>query len=338
MDDESDNWKNAHNGRDLFLSQVIKPLLPNAEFSFTIQNGDYTNPSNTFYGILSTNDIFKNSIYAIENDNNLLHFTSLQSLFSILHNGFFRMTELSALDDVNEMSYASKVFENNSIFRFNESAISKSKSKLFCLSACKYHESTIQNSYMWESYGAKGKGVIIEFAISNYNAHLFSTGIVKYGSDELEPIRQLKSRAEEFYSQHDLFPHNPIELFSMFKSFHKSFRYHKEKEVRLLFTSNFFGNKTNDYPTLYQDINRNNQVKYFNKVFLTGNVPKEFMGSNHLPEITIKKVILGYGLEIEEKLEIAKSLNSFLNDNFSFEIFHIDNELNLIDLTHLSKF
>ena len=89
---------------------------------------------------------------------------------------------------------------------------------------------------------------------------------------------------------------------------------------------------------MYQDINRNNQVKYFNKVFLTGNVPKEFMGSNHLPEITIKKVILGYGLEIEEKLEIAKSLNSFLNDNFSFEIFHIDNELNLIDLTHLSKF
>lgn len=334
----NDNWENANIGRDLFLSQVIKPLLPNAQFSFTIQNGDYTNPSNTFYGVLSTNDLFKNSIYAKNNETDLFHFTSLQSLFSILHNGFFRMTELNALEDVNEMSYASKVFEGNPIFRLNDSAISNSKSKLFCLSACENHESTLQNSYMWESYGAKGKGVIVEFAISNYNAHLFSTGIVKYGNDELEPIRQLKNRAEEFYLEHNLFPHNPIELFSIFKSFHKSYRYNKEKEVRLLFNSNSFGNKSNEYPTLYLDINKNNQVKNFNKVFLTGKVPKEFSGNNHLPQINIKKVILGYGLDIDEKLEIAKSLNTLHDNNFSFEIFHLDNELNLIDLTQLSKF
>lgn len=333
---ENDNWEIAQNKRHEFLVEVIQPLLPFSKFSSTIHSGDYNNPSNSFHALLSTNNLLKDSIYELKKSRRLIHFTSIQSISSIITNGFVRMTELKALDDTSELSYASKVFQENPIFRHGEAIIDKSKSKLYCLSACLKTSKNLRDLYMWENYGAKGKGVILEFTLSNLNAHRFSTGLVRYGDANLNIIRDLKLRAEHFYNKNNFFPNNPIELFSVFKAFHKSLRFKNEKEIRLLFSSNEFGK--NIYPTIYNDINKKNKVTSYNKVFLKGRNPYPKTDIEIYPEISIKKVVLGYDLKIEEKFEIAKFLSSLQNKNFSFQISHLNEELIEIDLTQLCKY
>lgn len=333
---ELDNWANQPKKREEFLNEVIKPLLPFAKFSSTIQYGDYNKPSNSFHGLLSTNDLTKDSIYEFKKSQRLIHFTSLQSLSSILTTGFIRMTELNALDDINELSYASEVFKDNPIFRHNDLIVDKSKSKLYCLSACLKTNKNLKDLFMWENYGAKGKGVILEFTLSNINAHRFSTGQIKYGDTMLNVIRELKNRAEQHFKKNDFFPSNPIELFSIFKAFHKSLRFKNEKEIRILFSTNDIDNHI--YQTVYNDIDKRNKVTSYNKVYLKGRNPNTKTNTEIYPEISIKKVILGYDLKIEEKFEIAEFLNSLQNKNFSFQISHLDNELNETDLTQLCKY
>lgn len=145
---EVDNWANEPKKREKFLNEVIKPLLPFAKFSSTVQWGDYNNPSDSFHGLLSSNDLLKDSIYEFKKSQRLIHFTSLQSLSSILTNGYFRMTELNALDDVNELSFASKVFRDNPLFRHKDSIVEKSKSKLYCLSACLKTSTNLKDLFM----------------------------------------------------------------------------------------------------------------------------------------------------------------------------------------------
>jgi hypothetical protein len=334
---EYDNWVIAQKKRQEFLVDVIQPLLPYSMFSSTIQwGGENNNPFKTFHGLLSTNNLLKESTYELKKSRRLIHFTSIQSLSSIITNGFVRMTELKALEDISELSYASKVFQENPIFRHDETIIDKSKSKLYCFSACLKTSKNLKDLFMWENYGAKGKGVILEFTLSNLNAHRFATGQVKYGDINLNIIRDLKFRAELYYNKNNFFPSNPIELFSIFKSFHKSLRFKNEKEIRVLFSSNEFGNKI--YPTIYNDINKNNKVTSYNKVFLKNRSPFTKTDTEIYPEISIKKVILGYDLKIEEKNEIAKFLRSLQNKKFKFRISHLDDELNEIDLTQLCKY
>jgi hypothetical protein len=333
---EEDNWADEPKKREKFLNEVIKPLLPFAKFSSTIQWGDYNNPSDSFHGLLSSNDLLKDSIYELKKSQRLIHFTSLQSLSSILTNGYFRMTELNALDDVNELSFASKVFRDNPLFRHKDSIVDKSKSKLYCLSACLKTNTNLKDLFMWENYGVNGKGVVLEFTLSNINAHRFSTGQIMYGDTKLNVIRELKNRAEEHYVQNQFFPNNPIELFSSFKAFHKSLRFKNEKEIRILFSTNEFGN--HNYPTVYNDIDKKNRVTSYNKVFLKGSNPYPKTDTNIFPEISIKRIILGYDLKIEEKLEITKFLYSLPNKHLKFKVFHLDDELNLYELMQHSIF
>jgi hypothetical protein len=332
---EEDNWEIAQNKKQEFLVNVIQPLLPNAKYSETFHNGDFNNPSKTFYGMLSTNLLLKDSIYECNNPDSLIHFTSVQSLLKILENGYFRMSKLNDLDDKSEMSYASQLLETNPIFRYENELLEKYKTNLYCLSSCENNQDTIKDSFMWETYGLKGTGVMIEYSISNDNANLFVLGKVKYGKDELEPIQEFVKRAVSFQVQNELFPHNAIELCSIFNSFHKSKRYQNEKELRLIFRKSNWN--SGNYPTIYSDVNRKNQITTFNKIYIQNRAPFQITDSNIYPEIMINKIILGYGLSIDEKLEIAKFLNSYQNEVFNFKIFHLDEELNQIDLTQLSK-
>lgn len=339
---EIDNWKIAAKKRNEFLKEVIHPLLPFSSFSSTIQWGTFKNPSNTFHSILSTKNLFKGSIYELKYNKPLIHFTSLQSLSSILNDGFFRMSQLGELDDVNELGYASRVFEKNSIFDHNKHLIDKSKSQLFCLSACLKTKSVLKDLYMWENYADNGNGVMIEFNISDRNAHRFNIGQIKYGDYELQHIKALKKRAEEFYINKKTFPNNPIELFSIFKSFHKSSRFKKEKEVRILYASSEFNPKepfeANSFEkpiTMYQDINRKNQVIYFNKIFLAGKSPFPNSDTSIFPEITIKSVTLGYNFDFNEIIELGKYFNNI--QGYNFKIYQLDYELNLINLMPFFK-
>lgn len=330
-----DKWKEAQTVRELFLKEVINPLLPRAKYAFTVQNGDYETPSSTYHGILATNELLNNSLYEWKKKR-LIHFSTLKGLSSIIESGFLRMSDFTSLDDKEELSYASEIFKDNPIFRFDEAKLKEIKSQLYSLSACESNPKTIKDTFMWENYASRGSGVIIEFSISDKDAHLFTIGKIKYGKEELKPLEQLKLRAEQFYNNHKYFPHNSIELFSKLKSFHKSLRYKNEQEIRILFSPSSFGKTKKDYPTIYSDINSKNEVKTFNRIYLKGRTPFKASNTSIFPEISIHRVILGYELSIGNKLEIARHLRSLKSENLNFEIYHIDNDLNLIDITRLA--
>jgi len=330
-----DEWDEADETKELFLREVIHPLLPNARYSFTVHNGDYNNPASTFHGTLSTSDLLRNSPYEWKKKR-LIHFTTLQGLTSIIKSGFFRMTEFNSLNDKEELSYASMVFNDNAIFRLNEPLLKKTKSALYCFSACESNAKTLKDTFMWENYASKGKGVVIEFSINEKNPHSFAIGKVKYGKGELEALELLKNRAIKFHREHNLFPHNPIELFSLFKSFHKSMRYKNEQEIRILFSPNGFGQTSRSYPSVYQDINSENEMTTFNRIYLKGHAPFKERNTAIFPEIKIHKVILGYGISIENKLEIAQHLRALKSTDLKFDVYHIDNDLNIINFTKLA--
>jgi hypothetical protein len=113
-------------------------------------------------------------------------------------------------------------------------------------------------------------------------------------------------------------------------------RFKNEKEIRILFSTNDIDNHI--YQTVYNDIDKRNKVTSYNKVYLKGRNPNAKTNTEIYPEISIKKVILGYDIKIEEKFEIAEFLNSLQNKNFSFQISHLDDELNETDLTQLCKY
>ncbi|WP_418264173.1 DUF2971 domain-containing protein [Flavobacterium faecale] len=323
---------------DDFISTVIHPVLPNAKLKESFINGA---PTNYFEGKLSSCELFKETDYEYKGDGKFIHHTSLFALKAILDSGYLRMSEFGNLIDTSELHYGASVFKENSIFQYEQANMDQLRKNVFCLSACQSSESTKTNELMWEVYGDKGKGVIIEFELTKKNPRFFILGKMQYGIDGLKPLTELKKLAENYINNKDnvMFPNNFPELLLELQSFHKAKRYEGENEIRLLFKKDIF------FPaeTIYQDINSNQEVKYFNKLFLKGRHPyaeKEIDINNdslsyfdEFPQIEIKNIILGFNISVENKVAITDLLNGIrTTHNYEFEIFQINNEKEIIKM------
>ena len=67
-----------------------------------------------------------------------------------------------------KLSESFKIFNDIDSLKPNGGKINDQKENCFALSACLNTEKTRKNPFMWEKYGNKGKGVIIQFKI-NYD-------------------------------------------------------------------------------------------------------------------------------------------------------------------------
>jgi len=328
-------WEKAEELRSDFLYKVVKPLLPNAKYKFTLQHGDYTNTSNNFSGVISDDDIFNGSIYGYTGKNKFIHFTTLQSLEAILLSGFIRMSDFTSLTDRSELEYASSVLNDYLTRNGEKERIENEKKSLFCLSFCESTQNTIRDTFMWNEYGAKGSGVIIDFSISEFNANRFSIGKIRYGSDALKDIIDLKNRALEFLKETNFYHASLVNLLAIVLSYHKSVKYKNEKELRLLFNDkelNFSAPK-NRYYTMDSAISNRNEIYNYNKIFLKGRDCLVSSNPRLFPEIKINRVILGYNLSLEQKEEVISHLNSLKNKlgNLNFKISCLNNDLELLD-------
>lgn len=323
---------------DHFISTVIHPVLPNAKLKESFINGA---PTTYFEGKLSSGELFKKTDYEYKGDGKFIHYTSLLGLKTILDSGFLRMSEFGNLIDKNELHYAASVFSENPIFSFDKTKTEQLKDSILCLSICESNERTKKNDLMWEVYGDKGKGAIIEFELTKKDPYFFILGKMQYGIEGLKPLSELKKLAENYINNKDnvMFPNNFPELLLELQSFHKSKRYEGENEIRLLLKRN------KEFPedTIYEDINSNQEVKYFNKLFLKGRYPyaedeikpNEYGISifDEFPQIEIKNIILGFNISVENKIAITDLLNEIkAKHNYEFEIFQINDEKEIIKM------
>ncbi|GGA81262.1 hypothetical protein GCM10008015_22540 [Flavobacterium palustre] len=320
-----------------FQKEVINPVLPNAKFASSLMITTPGEAAKNFKGDLSPIKLFENSPYEYKGNNKFTHFTSLFGLKAILESGFLRMSEFGNLIDNNELLFATSVFEDNNIlFKITEDKIKALKENVFCLSLCESKDKTHKNNFMWEVYGDKGKGVIIEIEFTKNNPDFFLLGSVLYGNKKLKPIREIKRLTEEFASKNDNFiPNNFPEFLLELQAFHKSKKYNHENEVRLLMKENKQQYDEHKLETIYKDFNSNQEVKYFNKLFLKGKHPylKDYESQNSIkildefPQIEIRRVILGYNISVENKVNITDLLQKIKHDNdYDFEIWQINND------------
>lgn len=340
--DREDNRLQMFKRVDEFIRTVINPVLPNAKLAESYINCFSDDNSPTYFdGKLSSRELFKDTEYEYKGDGKFIHYTSLFGLKAILDSGFLRMSEFGNLIDTSELNYGASVFKENEIFQYKQTNIDQLRENIFCLSACQSSKSTKINDLMWEVYGDKGKGIIIEFELTKKNPDFFILGNIQYGEDAKKPLEKIKALYEQYLNDvKTALPSNFIELLVELQSFHKAKRYEGESEIRLLFKKDkFFPSET-----IYKDINSNQEVKHFNKLFLKGRHPyskKEIKidkSSNYsyfdeFPQIEIKSIILGFNISVENKVAITDLLNEIKAIyKYEFEIFQINNEKEIIKM------
>lgn len=342
MGNENDSWQKAREKVNKFETEVIKPVFPNARFASSFMVGSPEQAPNSFEPKLSSGELLKNTDYEYGGDGKYIHYTTLFGLKSILESGFLRMSEFGNLIDEKELIYAASVFDGNPLFKFHPEKLKCLKENLFCLSLCQSNEATKRNHLMWEVYGDKGKGVIIELELNKQDPFFFLLGKIQYGEEALEPIKKLKTLSEEFSKTHEgFFPNNFLEFILEMQSFHKVKIFEAEQEIRLLMKEDKGQYDSHKHETIYRDINSNQEVKYFNKLYLKERYPFEDSIKaeskinilDSYPQIVIKNIILGYNISIKNKVDIMFLLNDLkVKHNYNFKISHINDEGEILEM------
>ncbi len=250
----------------------------------------------------------KDTAFYLESENDFIHFTTLDSLYSILNSGFIRLYNLNNMDDKNEMEYA-----------FRELAFKgtteKAKEELYCFSMCSsnkvFSDRTKEKEHLlWKLHGSDGQGVILRVKIeNNIKWYFYHLSEVYYGVDNFGSIKSFNSTI-----------HNQI-LDEKICCFIKSPIYKFESEIRLVFDNiNPVTVKDSDnqkiYPVTFPDkLHVPAKTFYFqipivnfykdgkNSIFFAPNIQgKDF----EIPKIKITEIILGYRYS-EKDLETIKS-------------------------------
>ena len=173
----------------------------------------------------------KSSNFYSDENQSLIHFTSLKVLYSIINEGFFRLYPLIGTNDVREVNRVSERFN------LNEKQIIEFKQNMYFASFCP--ESVINSKdelLFWRLYGSNGKGVALKLKLKNYDPK-------KTDDWHLGKVRYSKPKnIESFNKAHNKFiVENQIQLLDIqsiintYSCLHKSLSYRHEEEIRLLF-------------------------------------------------------------------------------------------------------
>jgi hypothetical protein len=172
------------------------------------------------------NEKFEGSPYYLkENDRPIYHFTSLNNALSILNEGFLRMYTLNHANDPQEILFALHPRFENVRGKLKEDDQQHVYSASFC------EEQKIMDLDMWRFYGDNGKGVALEFHITNEPRKWeeYHLGKVSYGKENREALNAYLRYLNDFEHHDKIFPRlHPV------LAFHKSVIFRSEAEIRLL--------------------------------------------------------------------------------------------------------
>lgn len=331
-DSLDDNTNNALDKANQYEREVLKKVFPHAHFSQSSVFGSPTREIKTFEGHISTGQLFKDTPYEFNGKNDLLHFTSLNSLTQILRNGYFRMSDFNCLDDDEELNYSLKKLKN---LKINYDQIDEIKENLFCFSACEANDKTILNHFMWEVYADKGNGCAIEYKLTKNDPYQFLNGVVRYGENEFSEVNKVLELSEKFKEENNGFHAQDLpRLLTNILIFHKSKSYDIEDEVRLVYHLDGSLAKSADNPHIYRDLYKDQKVRRFLKLFLRGKhpfIPNDNIDIDRIldiyPQIEINRIILGAKIKNDRIFDLLTLINELKNENdYEFEIWKMDIE------------
>lgn len=254
----------------------------------------------------------KDTPFYLDSENDFIHFTTLDALYSILNTGFLRLYNLNNMDDKNEMEYA-----------FRELAFKgsteKAKEQLYCFSMCSSKEvfsgnTKEQEHLLWKLHGRDGHGVILRVKIeNNLKWYFYHLSKVYYGTDNFGSIKSFNSNIDNQILDPKIccFIKNPIYKF--------------ENEVRLIFDNMNPVTVTDSdnqkiYPVTFPDkLHKPVNTFYFqiqilnfyknenDPIYLAPNM----QGMNYeVPKIKITEIIMGYRYSDRDFEEIKSKLDN----------------------------
>lgn len=229
---EQDEYRKNH--VNLYIKEVINPLLPQARFSSALSIGS---PEHVHFSakiaIQNTNEVLKGSQYYLNSKTEFIHYTSFQNLLSILNDKSIRMFDFNYLNDPQEFIYGADRFKIPSIYNSRKDL----KETLFSLSMCLYDEKVEKDSFdMWRLYGASGNGVGIVLDFDNSNRehwHKFYLSKIYYNDEDLQKLLDVQTRHVEFHKKYKFHVRDYHDILYPLLGFHKAGIYKAENEVRL---------------------------------------------------------------------------------------------------------
>lgn len=293
-------------------------------FGYDIRQIGYKDQENADKGIYNyrywiipeENKKLKDTKFYYDEENDFIHFTSIEALFSILNSKHLRLYNLLNMDDKYEMDYALKALS------FIDAVdINKTKEGIYILSMCSSsvilnEEPKKKKHLLWKLHGRDGKGIIIRLKIENDLSSWYNYYLTKcfYSLDNFSPIAELHAKTKN-------------ELLDIkLASFIKLPIYEFENEIRLVFDRNNSGwredsNGNPTYPITYPDkLNKKDSISYFqlpifnffkNDLNAYPSPPNGLQLNYEIPKISITEIILGYRYNDEELNNITEKIKAF---------------------------
>lgn len=310
--------------KEIIIQNEFETLLPGIKVR-SARAGSKSKVSNSLFCILPENSNLRNSQYYYEENVNLIHFTNLEALKSILKSKVLRLYNLNNLNDPREYSFA------GDLLTYNRNNRDDAKENMYLLSMCKTDVLTRHPQFefnMWRLYGDYGNGVAIELSFDNSRLGElkdYYLSQVFYGASSKVKLKEVSKLLHKYRNET---PSIEVDL-GQIVAFHKSNLYKLESEVRLLFdnrnkklhSSTTYSNKQVILSPLIKDDfskseSSNKSIKYLElPIFQNGIEPI----STCIPIPKIQRIILGYAYKDMFKRH-AKEIESLMNSGLGYEI------------------
>jgi hypothetical protein len=241
-DSEDRTWAVNLEILDNYFKEVI---TPNFKIEYGGRSTSSTFKSDVFKGQIRLPSSFisyKSSDYYHEvKDKKFIHFTSLNTFFRIINNGYFLATQFSNHDDPLELLFAGNELKEV----INKKSINQLKEYVFSLSMCA-HTTETESFNMWRNYGDNGNGIGI--VVSFYpNEKLWKNSFLskvyyeneencldKFKKFQAAHLRFLKNNPTSKMERNNSGEEGIADYFALFLAFHKRYLYEGEQEVRFL--------------------------------------------------------------------------------------------------------
>lgn len=326
------------NLRDQRLEEYLKKahnILPELDVSaiFSLYTGK--EPHSGKISFSNQTDIFK-KLSKFKEGTTLIHYTSIDTLFSILNSGILRMYNCINKNDQLEIIHADSKYE----IELKEDELLDFKRNNFITSFFEYDMvKENDNKYLWEEYGGKGKGAGLVFEIENMNDSWEECYIGKVCYDDKSNSDSIYKRFikfvefhKEFNIQYRLFE-NTSSILSAIALHFKEGKWANENEVRIFAYCPFdeydlepLNNESkNNFlsSTMQHCINEKSEIISY--VNLPLNIEKELCGPkwknfedlrahflSSIPHLKLKRIVLGSNIEDIEKSIRIENIDKLL--------------------------
>lgn len=229
----------------ILIDQLIKEetiALSNElrnEINIVVNQLDYDLINNTFSFRDSAdfnsyeNKLFRKLLNVEKKINKVYRYTTLDSLYSMLHYNSYRMNCLVGMNDTTEVSYAENYIYGSQVDIANAAWQTIDSYNRRFISSCTLLDDDLT---LWRLYADDSKGVCLTFDVTEIDkSNDFILKKVSYANNngihpELEILKNIVASIRSTLSVNFIF-----KGFSIWKHFFKPYEYNVEDEVRLLF-------------------------------------------------------------------------------------------------------